>query len=162
MKFIATLQRIKEFENIKKPNKTKIEGSTLGEFIVTNEKGNKVFSCFTIENAGPSTDTPNQDKRIVAREYKLYWTESSVTLPKEYGRKCLSLYTDSLPSFKNRRIHIHIGNYPQDTEGCILLNHRSLGNGIGSESTRAVKEFYDLVSREGVENFTLVVKEIEG
>lgn len=161
MKFIATLQRIKEFENIKKPNKTKVEGSTLGEFVVTNEKGNRVFSCYTIENAGPSTDTPNQDKRIVAREYKLYWTESSVTLPKEYGRKCLSLYTDELPSFKSRRIHIHIGNYPQDTEGCILLNHRSLGNGIGSESTRALKEFYDLVSREGVENFTLVVKEIE-
>lgn len=155
------LQRIKEFANIKKPNKEKIEGSTLGTFNVFDENGKIVFSCYTIENAGESTDTPNQDKRIMPRVYKLYWTTSSVTLPKKYAPKCLSLYTDELPSFKDRRIHIHIGNYPQDTEGCILLNETSRGDGIGAGSTAAVGKFYDLVSRVGVENFTLEVREIE-
>ena len=159
-KFNIILQRIKAFSNIKKPKCGTIEGSTLGEFIVFNDKNERVLSCYSIENAGPSTDKSGLDRRIVARDYKLYWTDSSVALPKKYGRKCVSLYTDALPSFIKRRIHIHIGNYPQDSLGCILLNYRSLGNGVGSESNKAVEDFYDLIQKEGIANFSLTIKEI--
>lgn len=161
-----TLQRKKEYDNVEKPPNAKTgrvyktESSTIGELVVTDEKGAQLFKCCTCENGGESTDTPNQDKRIVARTYQLYWTESGVALPKEWKPKCLSTYTDERKEHKGRRIHIHIGNYPQDTEGCILLGYADNGNGTIGQSTDAVKNFYDLVQKHGVENFRLVVKEI--
>ncbi|WP_066389550.1 DUF5675 family protein [Helicobacter himalayensis] len=164
--FHIILQRQKEYKNIQKPPKAgkvyKEEDSTIGSFKVFDDENKEVFSCFCVENIGPSTDTPRQDKRIIPRVYKLYWTQSSVSLPKEYAPRVLSLYTDELPSFKERRIHIHIGNYPQDTEGCLLLNYADNGNGTGGRSTDAVRDFYALVEKAGVENFTLEVKEIIG
>lgn len=155
------LIRRREYQNVKRPDSNKkAESSTISTFEVFNDEGELVFSCFALENGGPSTDTPNRDKRIVPRKYKLYWTESSVVLPKEYRPKCISLYTDELKSFKGRRIHIHVGNYPQDTEGCILLNENDNGNGTCSQSRKAVKEFYDLVSKAGIENFELFIYDI--
>ncbi len=65
-----------------------------------------------------------------------------------------------LPSFRNRRILIHIGNYPQDTEGCLLFGYKR-GNGAVFESTECIKDFFELVQKEGVENFTLIIKEIK-
>lgn len=184
-RYTITLQRQKEYQNIIKPKSAKNpnkeyapEDSTIGSLVVRdNEKGEDVFQCFVVENIGPSTDTPKQDKRIVARTYGLYWTESGVALPKEYkqenGRaRCLSLYTHELPTFKGRHIHIHIGNYPQDTEGCLLLNYTDNKNGTGGQSTQAIKDFYALVGKNGevgedgdikkaILNFELIVKEID-
>lgn len=159
----CVLQREKEYDDVAHPtDKSKAnEGSTIGTFTVYDDDNNVLFKCHTVENIGPSTDTPKQDKRIVAREYDLYWTTSTVPLPKSHKPNCISLKTDELPSFKSRRIHIHAGNFPQDTLGCILLNAKDNCNGTCSTSTVTVEKFYNLVKEKGIENFKLIVKEIE-
>lgn len=155
------LQRIAEFDDVYKDGKNP-QSATIGEFKIYNTDGECVFKCYSVENGGESTDTPNLDKRIIARDYKLYWTESySVTLPSEYKPQCISLYTDELPNFKKRRIHIHIGNYPQDTAGCLLLCDSWDGrNGYALQSRKATKRFYDFVKEYDISDFTLTIKEI--
>lgn len=171
MKYKIIVQRVSEHKNVLKPNIAKIEDSTLSKVEVVDESGKCVFECFCCENIGESTDTPKQDKRIIAREYALEWTDSNknAALSRAYphfkcpnGRnKALLLTCDAiLPSFRNRRILIHIGNYPQDTEGCLLFGYKR-GNGAVFESTECIKDFFDLVQKYGVENFTLIIKEIK-
>lgn len=156
------LQRQDEYSNIIKPNSNKkAEGSTVGTLKVYAENGENIFTCFTLENAGESTDARGQDKRIIARDYNIEWSNSSVALPSEYKGKGLLLTCDDvLKSFRSRRILVHVGNYPQDSEGCILLGYTNKNNGTILDSTKAVKDFYDIVNKYGVNNFILSIKEI--
>ena len=70
------------------------------------------------------------------------------------------VFTDELKSFKNRRIHIHIGNAPQDTEGCLLFGETDNKNGTISGSTNAIRKAYTLLFTEGLENCKLKIIEI--
>lgn len=158
--YYICVSRTKEYVGIRKPKKTKIEGATIGDLYIKDMKNNILFRCKTLENEGSSTDTPRLDKRIMPRSYRLEWTNTSVTLPAEYKGRGLLLTCDSvLPKFRDRRILIHIGNFPQDTEGCLLLGMKDNFNGTISQSTIAVKKFYDIIKENGVENFELSIDE---
>lgn len=162
------IKRKKEYKDVEWKRKgiaLKRENATIGN--VEIYKDNKViYKCYSCENGGKSTDERGWDRRIIARQYGLYETESTVSLPTEYvkanGKKrCISLYTDNLPSFKSRRIHLHIGNCPQDTEGCILFGETDNKNGTIGQSTIAVKKIYDLCFKEGLDNCKLNMVELE-
>lgn len=167
--YTLSLKRLSEHKDIQKPNVEKIEDSTIGEVILTDSEGKELFKCYCCENIGPSTDTPNQDKRIIPRTYQLEWTSSSKngSLAKKYpefklkdGRnKAIHVVTEELPSFANRRILIHVGNYPQDTEGCLLFGYNTV-NGIVSNSIECIKDFFKIVEKIGISNITLEIKEI--
>lgn len=157
------IKRKKEYKDVKWTRKgveLKRENSTIGNVEVYKD-GKIIYKCYSCENGGQSTDERGWDRRIVARQYGLYETTSNVSLPKEYKPRCISLYTDNLPSFKSRRIHLHIGNAPQDTEGCILFGEVDNKNGTIGTSTVAVKKIYDLCLKEGIENCKLNIVEIK-
>lgn len=162
----VVIRRKKEYKDIQKPKTKKIEDSTVGELKIYNEKQEVIFNCYTLENIGPSTDTPKQDKRIMPRSYSIEWTTTTVSIPKKYkinnekGKGLLLTCDNIMPNFRQRRILIHIGNYPQDTEGCILLGNKDNLNGTISQSTDAITTFYDIVADRGVDNFTIIIKDV--
>lgn len=168
-KYIATLQRNAYFKQVKQP-KGRVEDVTIGALTMTDESGRVIFECATLENGAPSTDKSGLDKRIVARDYKLKWYNSTKNenVAKQYpqwrtadGRaKAPLLYTPELPSFESRCILIHLGNYARDTEGCILLGEKGSGKGgVIANSAMTCHAFMRNLDIVGIENVTLRVLE---
>ena len=161
----AILQR----QSITKTTDAKGEYTMIGDFIVYDEKGKRIFTCFSAENAGTPSDESGKDKPIIAREYRLFWNfttlgtakngfekvnfdKFSERIPKVYHDRFkqgftnigLHLFTSELLSFEKRCIFIHRGNTGKDTQGCLLLGYGADGNQI-TQSTQAVQDFYDLL-----------------
>lgn len=173
-RYKVKLTRLCEVAGVKKPNSNAAaEPSTLGklEVIDTEGKDKVLYKCYTCENGGPSTDDSGKDKRITSRDYVLEWTDSARngSVARKYpkykrGERNLAVWVtcdEVLPRFRNRRILIHAGNYPQDTLGCILLgkvkNERA---GWVSNSVEAVREFFEILEKIGIENTYLRVMDI--
>lgn len=166
MNYTATLQRL----YVTKTKDSAGEYTQIGEFIVKDDKQNRVFMCYTAENAPESTDKAGKDKPVMPRVYNLFWNFTKVgvakknftgvdfdkfkdiipevyhTRYKDYGFKNvgLQLWTPELTSFESRWIFIHRGNTGKDTAGCLLLGYGAEGNQI-TKSTEAIQDFYDLV-----------------
>lgn len=159
------LQRRKEYKNVK-DLKGKVEDSTIGTLQLFDENEVSLFKGFTCENIGPSTDKPRQDKRIIARTYDLEWTtttkNSNNTLGKWQNNAILLTCDKELPNFRNRRILIHTGNYPSDTEGCILVGEEQTNSGAVSKSVVAIIRLFNLIEKIGIDNIKLEVNEIKG
>lgn len=162
MKYQLEVQRLKEYPK-GSTQFTQKEGSTIGKITLISEIGQELFTGYTCENLGPSTDTPNQDKRIIARTYQLEWTKTSKNGNSKLGKwvnKALLLTCDELPNFRNRRILIHIGNYSTNTEGCILVGTSQSNNGAINSSVDAINKLFNTLENIELENVELVVKEI--
>lgn len=147
-------------------------------------KAKHFLSAILVKTGGESTDTPKQDKRIVARDnYKLNWSSSGVNggCARNYTQwqvknsACpikvkdgtsganivIWLTCPTLPSFAKRRIHIHSGNCPQHTEGCLLFGYTDNKDGSMGNSAKCINDFCELALKLGVENITLEIKEID-
>lgn len=162
LSYLILLRRHHEVHLVKKPGKDKRETATIG--LLTVYRGvESVFHCITVENGGPSTNKQNTDRRIMPGPYKIKLSPTGVSLPAGITEGYL-LYRDDDPTFERRRIFIHVGNYPQDTEGCILLNseYSFLDHpGYAKGSTTAVKRFYDIMRDADLTKATMWVKEID-
>lgn len=131
--------------------------TTIGELKIINKEGREIFTCYTLEPKGESTDIANKNQRIMPRVYGLYLTSSSVSLPKGFNQ-AISLFSKEVQDFKDRRIHFHIGNTKEDTKGCILLGFKKDLNSL-SYSRKANEIFYEIVSRN-IQDFRLEIREI--
>nr|DAK36327.1 MAG TPA: L,D-transpeptidase catalytic domain [Caudoviricetes sp.] len=124
-----------------------IYDGTIGEFALVDQyrilmQGN------TLEAAGPDTVEPNKDRRIPVGEYNVLWHDS----PKFKERLPL-LYNELVP--KSRAILIHRGNFPRDTEGCILLGNGYDDKGVYN-SRDTVAKFMSLVKDK---EFKVIIKD---
>lgn len=153
------LYREHEVKAVQKPGCTKVEGATLGTLSLYRGL-QRIFECKTVENAGESTNVPNQDKRILPGFYTFTQAKTGVKLPKSAEGKGILLVNPFDPTFINRRIFIHIGNYPQDSEGCILLNMDvNYKQGFGVSSTSACQLFYNIMKGVQLYNASLLIVE---
>ena len=103
---------------------TATDNSTIGNFSIPGTDINGFF----LEPAGPSTTTPNLDRRIPAGIYNLEWN----TGPRYPD--ALRLYNDQVP--RSRAILIHRGNSPENTLGCLLPGCSSATDFVGNSRVK--------------------------
>lgn len=90
-----------------------IHDGTLGRFTLMDGK-KELLKGFSLEPAGKDEVRRGLDRRVPVGVYDVAWHNS----PK-FKRLLPLLHNENVP--KNRYILIHHGNFPKDTEGCILL-----------------------------------------
>ena len=123
--------------------------STLGTFSIPSHN----FNGFILERPGPDTTTRNMRKRVPIGVYKVKWHKT--TLNRSLG-KAFVLFNDDVPA--DRYILIHIGNYPKDTDGCILLGS-SKGKDFVGNSTSTIFAFYKLFENSDLTKIRVKITE---
>ena len=113
-----------------------IEDGTLGEFELFKDN-EVVLKGYSLEPAGEDTIASGKDRRIPEGFYNTVPYQS----PK-FGKKLPLLYNEQVP--KSRRILIHHGNFPDNTEGCILLGKSYDIKGVW-DSRPIVGQFLELI-----------------
>ena len=119
--------------------------STIGNFLINGK-----LECFTLE------DTVREDGKKVYGETAIPAGKYEVTLRKEgtiyedyckrfddIGQERGTLWIRNIPGYEY--VLIHIGNYPKDTLGCILVGAKMSGNSI-QDSTIAYKKIYPIIA----------------
>lgn len=105
---------------------------------------------FMLEPPGPSTTQAGQRKRIPAGTYRIVWHSGA-----KY-RGVVRLYNDQVP--QSRAILIHVGNYPKDTDGCLLAGATRDLDIVGA-SRGAVDALMQWIRERGIENVRVVIKD---
>jgi hypothetical protein len=128
-------------------NRTK-EGNdyTISEFKTVG--GEKNVEGYTLEPGGPSTKTPNQDKRIPEGVYNLD-NYSSAKHPDNF-----IIFNEDVS--KDRKVLYHKGNFPSDTEACILPGS-SAEKGSVQGSKDKMAELRKFIKAEGAKNVILII-----
>ena len=119
---------------------------TISEFKTIG--GIKNVTGYMLEPAGPSTSTPNQDRRIPEGVYNLENYAS-----KKYPTNFL-LSNKEVP--KSRLILYHAGNCGRNTEGCNMPG-TSKGNGVVSGSKPKMQELSVFINSIGASNVKTII-----
>lgn len=90
---------------------------------------NGIFQCYTLE---PRADQ-SQGKPfcIPAGSYQVA-LEVSPKFTAKYGHEFVTPHVLNVPGFE--AIEIHIGNYPKDTEGCLLVGETRSADMVGNSA----------------------------
>lgn len=105
---------------------------------------------FMLEPPGPSTTQAGQRKRIPAGTYRIVWHDGA-----KY-RGVVRLFNDQVP--QSRAILIHVGNYPSNTDGCLLAGKTRSVDVVGT-SRGAVDELMQWIRERGIDNVRIVIKD---
>ena len=108
---------------------------------------------YILECPGPDTTQSGLKKRIPEGVYKLKWHSSHLPAVKKYNPVPL-LYNAQVSS--SRYILIHNGNYPRNTEGCLLVGS-SRGVDFVGGSVDKLKELNAFLKENGIDNVTVSI-----
>lgn len=136
--------------------------STLSLFMV-NDK----FFCYALEDEHRDEKVKGET-RIPDGTYNVSFLAEDTPLTRHYQNTYpffqYHIWIQDVPNFSN--VYIHIGNFDEDTDGCILLGNTANNNrkekGMVGSSRKAYEEFYSLFQKavyDGEEN-TISIKSI--
>ncbi|EIE3256421.1 hypothetical protein LDH75_003904 [Escherichia coli] len=125
------------------------DNSTISTYTVSGS----TIKGYILERPGPDTTTSGLRKRIPEGNYKIKWHNSNIASVKSHNPVPL-LYNASVP--QSRYILIHNGNYPRNTDGCLLIGS-TRGNDFVGGSVAKLKELKEFITKEGIENFTVSI-----
>lgn len=107
---------------------------------------NDRFQCFTLENPFQETKIPGKT-RIPNGIYELAIKESS-PMSDKYKKRYPDMHNGmiwikNIPNFES--VYIHVGNTPNDTEGCILVGETFSLDGMLASSSVAYIDLYEKI-----------------
>lgn len=134
------------------------EESTIGHLYVNNK-----YECDTLEDT-------KRDEKVYGKTcipeglYEVNFRKDLTPMTEKYRKKYSHFFSWHL-ELKNvenfTSIYIHIGNYPKDTEGCLLVgDYRGSGDMI-SHSTIAYESLYTMITAALLRGEDVTIK-IEG
>ena len=121
--------------------------STISEFSIDNSD----ISGFILEEKGPSTTLSGLQRRVPAGNYNIDWHNSP-----RFGKRLPRISNNDVP--KTRQILIHSGNYPSDTEGC-LLPGTTKGKNLVNSSAAKTREIINHLLKCDLSSSTLIISE---
>ena len=140
--------------------------NTIGELFVDNN-----FFCYTCEDKDRGLDSSmsiDNIKKIkvhgkTAIPYGVYNITLNIVSSKysdfvryKWAKACEGKLPRLLDVPGWEGVLIHVGNYAEDTEGCILVGDKKLKNGVG-ESTKCFTRLYELLLKNK-ENLSIEIE----
>ncbi len=132
--------------------KWETDRSTISEFLIPGAQRDEITRGYMLERPGPDTTQPGLRKRIPEGSYQLQW-QTATNLPGVRPYLPVPwLYNLHVPD--TRYIYVHNGNFPHNTDGCLLIGTSRLENMVGA-SVEALLKFKIYLERVGIENVIL-------
>jgi hypothetical protein len=129
--------------------KWQTDNSTISELITNGG----LIRGFVLERPGPDTTESGLRLRIPEGTYQLKWHNSS--LPKVRGHNPVPLlFNNVVPA--SRYILIHNGNFPHNTDGCLLVG-KTRGTDLVNNSVEMLNELKKFLNECSIETIQLTI-----
>lgn len=135
--------------------KWETEHATMSEFSITGTQPGEISSGYFLERPGPDTTKSGLRKRIPVGTYHLKWQTVTNLNGVRPHLPVPWLYNSDVPD--SRYIYIHNGNYPHNTDGCLLIGTSRAPDMVGA-SVDALKRLKLFLNRVGIEKVRLRIK----
>lgn len=131
---------------IKIIRKWETQQSTISEYAINNSN----IKGYILERPGPDTLRSNMRLRIPEGTYNVVWHNSP-----RFGRQLLNLFNNQVS--KGRKILIHHGNFPKDTDGCLLVGSTKAENFVGGSRPK-LNELNSYIKRHNINRVRVVIQ----
>jgi len=125
---------------------------TISEFHIPGIGQNEIAHGYFLERPGPDTTASGLRKRIPVGDYHIKWQTATNLKGVRPHLPVPWLYNSAVPD--TRYIYIHNGNYPHNTDGCLLIGTNRGPDMVGA-SVGALRRFKRYLDRVGIENVKL-------
>jgi hypothetical protein len=109
----------------------------------------ELVSGYVLERPGPDTTASGRRLRIPEGTYSVQWASTSATPSLNTQAPLPWIYNARVPV--DRRIYIHHGNSPSNTDGCLLVG-TGRSTDIVTDSVNALRKLKAFLNRVGVAN----------